>query len=115
MHALWAGAPPGAARWGSCQGPQVGGSWRQEDVDGNSVGLSGSLPSLSRLLKRWAPGSGPLGCLVWSLGAPWASGARGSRAGDPWAAAVFPLLTPALEFAVLGADYGADADGTYMD
>jgi hypothetical protein len=46
--------------------------------------------SLSRFLKRWAPGSGPWGCLVSSLGALWASGARGSRAGHPRAAAVFP-------------------------
>jgi hypothetical protein len=66
--------------------------------------------SLSRLLKRWAPGSGPLGCLVWSLGALWASGARGSRAEDPRAAAVFPRLSPALEFADLGTDYGADVE-----
>jgi hypothetical protein len=76
-----------------------------------SVGLSGSLPSLSRLLKkRWAPGSGLLRCLVWLLGALWASGARGSHAGDPRAAAVFPRLSLALEFADLGAVYGAEAE-----
>jgi hypothetical protein len=68
------------------------------------------LSPLSRLLKRWAPGSGPLGCLVWFFGALWASGACGSRAGVPRAAAVFPRLTPALEFADLGAEYGADAE-----
>jgi hypothetical protein len=35
-----------------------------EDIDGRgeSVGLSDSLPSPA--LKRWAPGSGPLGCFV---------------------------------------------------
>jgi hypothetical protein len=68
------------------------------------------LSPLSLVFKRWGPG--PLGCLVWSLGAPWASGAR---AGDPRAAAVFPCLTPAPEFAVLFADYGADVEGTNVD
>jgi hypothetical protein len=53
---------------------------------------------------------GPLGCSVWSLGALWSSGARGSCAGDPRAAAVFPRLSLGLEFADLGADYGADAE-----
>jgi hypothetical protein len=82
---------------------------------GNLLVLSGSLHSLSPAFQkgglqvwvRWG---------VWSgLGAPWASGARGSRAGDPRAAAVFPQLTPALEFADLGADYSADAEGTNVD
>jgi hypothetical protein len=68
------------------------------------------LSPLSRLLKRLTPGSGPLGCLVWSLGALWASGTCGSRAGDPRAAAVFPRLSPAPEFADLGADYSVDAE-----
>jgi hypothetical protein len=77
--------------------------------------LSGSLPSLSRLLKRWAPGSGQLGCLVWSLKALWAFGARGSRAGDPRAAAVFSRLTPALKFAILDAVCGADVEGSNVE
>jgi hypothetical protein len=82
---------------------------------GESVGLSGSLPSLSRLFKRWAPGSGPLGCLSGLSGPLWASGARGSCAGDPQAAAVFPCFTPALEFTILGAVCGADVEGTNVD
>jgi hypothetical protein len=48
--------------------------------------------------------------LVWFLGALWATGACGSRAGVPRAAAVFPRLTLALEFADLGAVYSADAE-----
>jgi hypothetical protein len=52
---------------------------------------------LSRLLKRWTPGSGPLGCLVWSLG-------------DPQAAAVFPRFSP--EFADLGADAEVNERGS---
>jgi hypothetical protein len=104
---------PGAARWGSRQGPRVGGSWRQEDVDGRgeSVGLSGSLPSLSRLFKS--------GLQVWVCWGVWSglSGPLGPLAPvvPVLAAAVFPRLTPALEFTVLGADYGADAEGTYVD
>jgi hypothetical protein len=39
----------------------------------------------------------------------WASGASGPCAGAPWAASVFPSLTPALGFAGLGAVCGADA------
>jgi hypothetical protein len=73
------------------------------------------LSPLSRLLKRWASSSGPLGCLVWFLGALWASGACGSRAGVPQAAAVFPRLTQALKFADLGAVYGADAEESERD
>jgi hypothetical protein len=54
---------------------------------------------------------------VWSgLSGPlWASCARGSGAGGPLAAAVFPCLTPALEFAIFGAVCGADVEGTNVD
>jgi hypothetical protein len=60
------------------------------------------------------PGSpGPCGG-TWAaaifLEALWASGACGSCAGVPRAATVFPQLTPAPEFADLGAVYGADAE-----
>jgi hypothetical protein len=72
--------------------------------------------SLSPFLKRWAPGLGRLGCLVWLLRALWAFGARGSRAGGPRAATgFFPRLTPALEFAFLGAVCGADVEGSIVE
>jgi hypothetical protein len=51
-----------------------------------------------------------MGLFVSLFGALWASGACGSCAGVPQAAAVFPRLTPAPEFADLGAVYGADAE-----
>jgi hypothetical protein len=77
--------------------------------------LSGSLPSLSRLSKRWAPGSGQLGCSVWLLRVFWAFDARGSHAGDPRASAVLARLTPALEFTILGAVGGADVEGSNVE
>jgi hypothetical protein len=70
---------------------------------------------LSRLSKRWAPGSGQLGCSVWFLRVFWAFDARGSRAGDPQAAAVFPRLSPALEFSILGTVCGADVEGSNVE
>jgi hypothetical protein len=49
------------------------------------------------------------------LGALWAFGAHGSRAGDPRAAAVFPRLSPALEFVFLGTVCGADVERTNVE
>jgi hypothetical protein len=50
-----------------------------------------------------------------SRGSFGSSGARGCHAGDPRAAAVFPRLTPALEFVFLGAVCGADVKGSNVD
>jgi hypothetical protein len=46
----------------------------------------------------------------WGRPLYWASGTRGPCAGAPWAASVFPSLTPALGFAGLGAVCGADTE-----
>jgi hypothetical protein len=79
---------------------------------GSRFGSSGVFCLASGSLRP--PGTpGPCGGL-WAAAvfseALWASGACGSCAGVPQAAAVFPRLTPALEFADLGAVYGADAE-----
>jgi hypothetical protein len=82
---------------------------------GESVGLSGSPPSLSSLFlvgSRFGF-AGVFGLV--SRGPFGVFGALGSRAGDPRAAAVFPRLTLALEFVFLGAVCGADVEGSNVD
>jgi hypothetical protein len=50
------------------------------------------------------------------LRALWAFDAHGSHAGGPRANAVFfPRLTPTLEFAILGAVYSADVEGSVVE